>query len=131
MTGFLTLSLVCSWLFWGILTSTTTLLADFQYASAEYSVSQKFGYTFDSDLENALPCLDGKDVVKLMNTARMSIAAAFFSTTISFKCTIRGKRYRSSIKNTTVTQKQLPNIARLTDPGMIIIPHSAMLIAER
>ena len=70
LTGFLTLSLVCSWLFWGILTSTTTLLADFQYASAEYSVSQKFGYTFDSDLENALPCLDGKDVVKLMNTAR-------------------------------------------------------------
>ena len=77
LTGFLTLRLVCSWLFWGILTSTTTLLADFQYASAEYSVSQKFGYTFDSDLENALPCLDGKDVVKLMNTARMSIAAAF------------------------------------------------------
>ena len=78
LTGFLTLSLVCSWLFWGILTSTTTLLADFQYASAEYSVSQKFGYTFDSDLENALPCLDGKDVVKLMNTARMSIAAGVF-----------------------------------------------------
>lgn len=78
LTGFLTLSLVCSWLFWGILTSTTTLLADFQYASADYSASQKFGYTFDSDLENALPCLDGKDVVKLMNTARMSIAAGVF-----------------------------------------------------
>ena len=78
LTGFLTLSLVCSWLFWGILTGTTTLLADFQYASAEYSVSQKFGYTFDSDLENALPCMDGKDVVKLMNTARMSIAAGVY-----------------------------------------------------
>ena len=72
LTGFLTLWLRSgSWLFWGILTGTTTLLADFQYASADYSVSQKFGYTFDSDLENALPCLDGKDVVKLMNTAHV------------------------------------------------------------
>ena len=32
-------------------TGTTTFLADFQYASADYSASQKFGYTFDSDLE--------------------------------------------------------------------------------
>jgi hypothetical protein len=78
LTGFLTLSLVGSWLFWGLLTGTTTFLADFQYASADYSASQKFGYTYDSDLENALPCMDGKDVVQLMNTARMSIAAGVF-----------------------------------------------------
>jgi len=78
LAGFLTLTLIGSWFFWGVLTGTTTYLSDFQYASTEYSASQKFGYTFDADLEDSLPCMEGGDVVEMMNTARMSIAAGIY-----------------------------------------------------